>query len=538
MTEFEFQLVDTQGMTDADDVKDVLRVLIAESKNIFLAVVPATHPSTSTDQAIKLLSEHPEAAKRTITVLTKLDAVETYNLQPNVQLRILGPCPEGDSKLTASTPVVGLINSNRLGEQLDAQAWCDTQLAAGRLTDPAVKNRIGVRPVLEVVEKLQFTHVTKVVLPGYSRRLQALKSQKCVAQRELPSLNSTMRGYNVQNRLLEALDGLMQEAPGVLRGALIVGGHDFMGFEEYDEDAAYPNIETERVNLYNDTTGYEALVSRLTAVASAEAAKLVRRAVQVAFHITGLPRVVAAVEAQLVALTLEAVQPKLAAAREDILKLPRVSSSDIEFWEDRNASHKETIGAAIDEPAVAAVKAAILHLFEYIKNPGSFIYWCTETLAETYDEDKPAVVAERERLDVVLDQCNAAIATIHTMMEKTSSSVGINSSIGGGGSGFSGDTSGGFNTSGGFTFGSGSGGSSSGGSSSMRAPAVSVKREYEDRKRDYSGSGSGGGGGGSSSKRSRKSSTDAAAAAAAAAPSTPTAAVVAPALRPGSVMMD
>jgi hypothetical protein len=526
MTEFEFQLVDTQGMTDADDVKDVLRALIADAHNIFLAVVPATHPSTSTDQAIKLLSEHPEAAKRTITVLTKLDAVEHYNLQPNVQLRILGPCPEGDSKLTASTPVVGLINSNRLGEQLDAQAWCDTQLAAGSMTDPAVKNHIGVRPVLEVIEKLQFTHVTKIVLPNYSRRLQALKSQKCVAQRELASLNSTMRGHNVQHRLLEALDDLMREAPGVVRGALAARSRDFIGFEDYDDDTEFPTIEMEKVNLYNDTTGYEALVSSLTTVAAAEAAKLVRRAVQIAFHMTGLPRVVAAVEAHLVALAQQVVQPKLAAAREHILKLPRVPSSLIDFWEDRNGSHKQTIDAAIEEPAVVAVKAAILHLFEYIKNSGTFMYWCTETLAETFDEDKPAVVAERERLDTVLDQCNAAIATIHTMMEKTSSSVGINSSIGGGSSGFTGDSSSGFNTSG-------------GGSSSMRAPAVSVKREYEDRERDYSGSGSGsggGGGGGSSSKRSRKSSIDAAAAAAAS--STPTAAVVAPAPRPDAVMQD
>jgi hypothetical protein len=544
MTEFEFQLVDTQGMTDADDVKDVLRALIDDAHNVFLAVVPATHPSTSTDQAIKLLSEHGDAATRTITVLTKLDTVESINLIPNVQQRLLGPAPEGDSRLTASTPVRGLINSNRLGQQLDAAEWCEAQLLRNDLTDPLVKDRIGVRSVLEAIEQLQFKHVTEQVLPRYSRRLQKLKGQKSNTLRELLTLCSTMMSNDIQGRLLRELNSLVATAPAAVRGELGRGIVDFNGFQRPSLAAhsSFPNIRMCRMKHHNDTAAYEELVGSLAAGVFAVTAQVVHRAVRSSFNSAELPGVVTAVEQHLVALANQMVQPVLDAAREEIMKLPR-ASADITSCDGRINSHIQAISSAIEQPAVTAVERAVLQLFDYVSNAGAFSYWCNENLAETFDEDKPDIVAERLKLDAVLDQCNAAIATIHSMMGSTSSSFG-NSSGGSGFAGFSfGSSSGGGGSSSGgtvpFSFSSSSSGGGGGSSSGlMRAPAVSVKREYEDRERKsvYSSSA-----GGSSSKRSRKASSFAVPAAPASAPASPQVAAAAaapPAPRADDSMLD
>lgn len=398
-------------------------------------------PSTKVDQVVHLLSDNVEACKRTIVVLSKIDAVEPANLVPSVQQRILNSSAcTGDGHVTMNTPTVGIINCNRKGCKLDEQDWADTHLANGDLTDDDIRQFIGRSALLDAIEKLQWRHVTTNIVPFYIEALTTKARQLRQQLNTYPTLEQALEKDSIFDQLLLQIDEYISRVPTMVSMCITNCTTSFTGFKQVNKNAAYANVELCAVNSYNSTQGVQQLLSLIIASVSTQTVQMIRDAVNNCFIDVDLPDVISAVCGHLISRISMNMQASLANVQSHVLDVSQHSGSAAAVTDTvttNTAAARRTydnllaknINAVkrVHEPAIEAIESILVSLHGYISDIG-FSTWCKQstTMVDKYHSDRPDILRNRTAIAATMDEYYAAVTQVNTSVNNLTEGNSIN----------------------------------------------------------------------------------------------------------------
>jgi hypothetical protein len=415
--EYAVQFRDTKGFAGSAVTRDTVAQLMNDPHNLFLLVMSAACASSTTDECVQLFQEYPEVRQRTILVLTKLDTVEHAVLETNVQQRILkNPAPAGDSDVTKSVDVVGIINADRRGRKLDEAVWFNSMLSVGDLGDATLASHLGVSALLMAIEKKQKAHVLNCVIPHYSEQLrqelQARRNELHVLPR-VPTLSEVLSRLGFSTGLKGELNETITRVSAAAQNLAERLQTEFDGFRTAAADAEHADIESFAVQQHNSTIGTDALFELAAGRVPDLAGSMIREACAAVISRSrtsaDTPSVAPAVTEHLTGYAAAHITPADTAAMRD-WTAARASPCKYEQKQFTQSSK------AVQKPAAYHLSGAVVAVYNYIKTD-AFKRWCESNVRQQYLSDYDHLLNVRGTLTSVIADYEGVIQSLRQLQQ-------------------------------------------------------------------------------------------------------------------------